>query len=111
MEREDRALEKHVIGIVVFVVCGLIGWVAVSINSQSLSIARLSENIISLSEKVEELKKRPYLTRDEVTLLMAPQREAIIEVQNKIISHEARLKTLESDLYIKYPNPSKKVER
>ena len=104
-------MEKHFQTIVSFVICGIMGWVAVNVNAQQLSIARLSENVKSLSERVEDLKNRPYLTRDEVIIIMSPQREAIIEVQNKLIAHEARLKTLESDLYIKYPNPNKKVER
>ncbi|WP_085883405.1 hypothetical protein [Oceanibacterium hippocampi] len=58
------AIERHAQTLVGFVICGLIGWVGVSVADSREAVARLDERVVSLTDTVRELRGEVRQTRD-----------------------------------------------
>lgn len=100
-------MEKHLQTIMSSVALMILGWVGYNVNSQQISIATLTQRVSMLQD---ELRTRPALTRDEVIILMSPQREMILDLNARVTNTEKRVGKIENDLYVQYPNPRKRVE-
>lgn len=105
-QQQPRSImEKHIQTILVSLVTLLVGWVGFSVNDQGKQIVLLTERVSALQIQIQN---NPGVTKDDVLLLLAPQRENILDMQGRLSTNTRRIERLEKDLYIQYPNPSKR---
>lgn len=105
-KQEKSAMEKHIQTILVSIITLLVGWVGYSVNDQGRQIILLTERVSSLQIQIQN---NPALTKDDVLLLMAPQRENMVDLQGRVSNNTMRLERMEKDLYVSYPNPAKRI--
>jgi len=107
-EPEKSIMEKHIQTILVSIITALALWIGFSVNNQGVAIATLTERVGALQVQI---RNNPALTKDDVLLLMAPQRETMIDLQGRVGNNTDRLNRIEKDLYVSYPNPSIRIEK
>lgn len=75
------------------------------------SIAELKETMAVVKDRVNTLLEKPLLTRDEFALSLQPTLDRIANNADEIQEVKTRVKNLENDLYIHYPNPKRQVNK
>lgn len=84
------ALERHAQTIIGVVVAGLLGWVGVTVQDLTTTVARMEEKIIGLNRQIEILQSQ---TRDRYTKQDAERDLGI--VRQTLEDHGDRIKQLE----------------
>lgn len=98
--RTAGVIGKYVTSAVSAVIIGLMLWVGSSVNNQGVALATLIERVANLQDKISSMPVA--VTRVQVDERMKP-------VERDVERLTDRVNRIENDVYVTYPNPSKKV--
>lgn len=92
-------MEKYIKNGLTALVIAWIGWMGINVSK-----------IPAIEEKVNNLCMKQAITRDEFSMMIEPLVTKVVRNQKDIEAIQNRVHLLETDLYVKYPNPHKRVE-
>jgi len=108
MKRNE--IEKRMQTVLTAVVVGLLGWVGLSVSTQGTNIGVLTERVSGLQEQIQDMHDRPVILKEDFVMLTLPMIKDIKRNTDDINRLKICTEALKEDLYVKYPNPRKRVQ-